>query len=263
MVDGNKVGDGQASFKKSFGFSIDNKYRDKNKSKPQKAIRGKGIVGVLQEQYQPIVRNSIEQAGLREHLQNLFNLNPTQWDWTEIRKDMSNTFELQREDVVKAKEIVEVVLEAGDEDNPAVRALAQAKALWPFLFKQSCLQDHHIRLTGRDIRTNLESYKENKLNSVLNYLTAHSTKNTLNFSLKLEMETFPPSDSNKLMCILFMIANHFKEDIEVFFKTVEVKKYMQLFLYNTTKQIFLQNLINFCRGQHLKQKWIPLRTCAS
>ncbi|XP_034232840.1 uncharacterized protein LOC117640446 [Thrips palmi] len=229
IVDGKKVGDGKASFTKSFGISVDNRMRDKNKSKPQRAVRGKGIVGVLPNQYQPDVRNAIEQAGMREHLQNLHGLNPTQWDWTEIQSDMRATYELQREDVVKARDSVEMMAGTGTgateaeetEDDPTPKALAQVKKLWPFLFSQCCLQDHHRRLTGRDIRIHLESYKERKLKSVLRYMTSHSTTNTANLALRLRLKNFTLSDSNKLLCIFFMVANHFKEKREVLFKTVE------------------------------------------
>lgn len=72
--------------------------RDKKQQTPrQRAVRVKGIVGVLPGEYEPNVPNSTQQEAIREHLQNMHKLNPNAWDIAEIQSDMVKSFELQRD----------------------------------------------------------------------------------------------------------------------------------------------------------------------
>lgn len=224
IIDGSKVGDGTFSFEKCLYTCVENLVRDKNKpQQQQKAVRGKGVVGVIHSEYQPNVTNAIEQAGVREHLQNMNGFDPNLWNWAEIKRDMNSTFELQRDDIIKAREKIEEA-EEQDTDEPVTTALADVIQLWPYLFKRPCMKDHHFRLTGRDIRTPLETFVDRKMEYVLLYMTSHSLSNTKNLALRMKLEKYEDAAPNTFMCVFIMVANHFKEKHEELIHTVEVRK---------------------------------------
>lgn len=228
-VNGKVVGGGKGSFVKRLKTCIENKMRNKDqKSGKQRAVRAKGTVGVLAQEYEPLVLNSTEQQGIREHLQNMHRLNPNTWDINEIKKNMTETYELQREDIVKIKEKVssqeDLIQSEPDEVNP-VKALSEIKELWPFLFEKPVLSDHHKRLTGRELYSNAKEFMLSKVDFFLMFFTSSSTANIKNLALRLKADPYfeiSPVAPKKLLCTVLMTANHFKENIDYLLIPVEV-----------------------------------------
>lgn len=226
MVNGEEVGDGAASFKKRFKTCIENQLREKTQQTPrQRAVRAKGTVGVLEAEYEPHVPDIIVQQRTREHLQNMHKLNPTSWNQNEVEQDMINTYELTREDIVKAKEKVFSAAESADQDEPPTKALCEIKELWPFLFENNVLSQHHKRLTGRELLPHVKEFMTTKLDYYMMYLTSGSTANLKNLALRLKAEHYFEAATHapkKLLCCILMITNHFKENKDLLIHPTEV-----------------------------------------
>lgn len=225
ILDGKLVGDGKGSFQKNLKTCIENQLRDKAQESPrQRAVRAKGIVGVLPTQYEPPVPNTLEQEGIREHLQNMAKLNPNSWDQEEIKNDMIKTYELQREDIIKVKEKVFSAPESQDQDqdDPPTKALAELKVLWPFLFRHYVTSLHHRRLTGREVFPHIQEFMTRKLDNYMMYLTSASTSNIKNLAIRRKAEAYLQDAPKKLLCFLIMIINHFKENKELLILPIEV-----------------------------------------
>ena len=65
MVNGRDIQDGMETFKKLFIICVENLMRDKNKSKSvhSNIAKGKGLVGVLPDKYQPFITRASERFG--------------------------------------------------------------------------------------------------------------------------------------------------------------------------------------------------------
>jgi hypothetical protein len=201
--------------------------RDKNQAY-RKAVRSKGVVGVLPAEYDPPVLDQEVQEGMRDSLLNTSKENPANWVWTDITRQMLATYELQRRDIINAREKVLDQMNTDEEETDAddipLKALEEIKNLWPFLFKAPILSLHHKRLTGRELQPALQEFIDEKLEVALLYLTSCSAANTANLSLRLKLEKSETlwNKDNKLLCCTTMVANHFKENKSIFLHTVEV-----------------------------------------
>lgn len=241
VVNGTVVGDGRANFTKALKISIENKMRNTKYSHPTNtrklAVRGQGIIGVLHDQYEPAIDapSKERQVMIKGHMQNMHGLGPDTWTWEQIERDLDETYELQRQDIIFAKEQVAKLLNDKGEDSEheqeaddirvSIPALEQLKGLWPFLFKIAGLRNHHKRLTGRDIRPHLEEFLQNHLDLFLLFLTSSSSSNTINLALRIKLESNGKFEtlSQMLLAMLHMLANHFKENIKLFLQTAEVR----------------------------------------
>lgn len=231
-VNGSEVGNGQQSFIKRFKACIENQLRDKSveQSTRQRAVRAKGVVGVLASEYEPDILDSPKQQETRERLQNIHKLNPRSWDYDAVRKDMIETYELQREDIIKVKELFdeeeEKSAEGEDEDDVQEKALVTISKLWPFLFEKDILTLHHKRLTGRELLPRAKEFMRDKVDFFMMYLTSASSKSNIkNLALRIKSGPYleeTPYAPKKLLCAILMIANYFKEDSSLLFLPVEV-----------------------------------------
>lgn len=241
---GKQVDDGTASFLKALKLTIENKCRSAvegaSKSKSaKKAKKGTGTVGILSEQYNPPITGLAKdrQIVIRDHMKNLHDSHNINWTGTSIIDDLSSTYELQRDDILAARSMVDKEKqkenessnsdEANEENDDPTMKVPALKALrdsWPCLFTEQGLHGHHVRLAGRDIRPHLEQFKEEHEPYVKLFLTSNSWSNTKNLSLRLKaekdgsIEEFPKA---MLLCFM-MVANHFQEDVSIILKTAEV-----------------------------------------
>jgi hypothetical protein len=240
-VNGKKVGDGTSSFLKSVIICTENMMRDKNKEEPARAVTTKGIVGIIPSAYKPPLKADERkfQESIRESLRNECDFDPESWDWDEIKSEMQKTYELQRNDIVKAREKV-MTTNQNDSDNDEepdevpVAALAEVKSLWPFLFKRPGLAQHHEQLTGRNLHPTLEAFIEGEImETVLMYMTSCSSSNTANTAvrLKLDSDQSLQTKSNKFLALMLMTINHFKEDKKVLLHHAEVRDFEHLNCY--------------------------------
>lgn len=231
VINNKRVGDGQFQFFKSLKTSIDNKLRKKGGSRRAavQAVRGTGLVGVLADQYEPSFdeKSKEEQTGIREHLQNMHFGN--HWEWDSIKKDLNESYALQRQDIVSCKERVLEQEESIDEDadSPAELALKNLKELWPYLFSIPGVSLHHNKLTGRDITAPLEDFLENSLEPFLLFMISNSNANTKNLQLrlKLEQKNLLTTVLSRFLALILMVSNHFKEDHSKFIVAAEVSLY--------------------------------------
>jgi hypothetical protein len=233
-VNGAVISDGRASFQKMLKISIENKMRKTTSrtARLPKAVRGKGIVGVLVTQYEPQVTSREDQEGIREHMQNMHSFDSdSMWDWEDITRDLENSYELQRQHMILAKEKIEkqsTVASDEEEENPdeveEMPALKNLKCQWPFLFTVQGMKTHHKRLTGRNIEGALEDFVGTQLDMVLLFLTSCSSANTDNLALRIRLESQGNFENKQQQFLAFfkMIAAHFKEKEELFLKNVEV-----------------------------------------
>lgn len=225
-INGNDVGNGVKTFAKLFKACVENQLRDKSQPSRSRAVRAKGVVGVLANEYEPNVVNEGLQRELKDKLQNLHKTNPDHWNKQEIKQDMKNTYELQRQDIVIAKEKVE---EEGrkenekdnsgntdeQEDIPPTKAILELQQEWPFLFEEEFLSLHHKRLTGRELYPYVIEFMNAKLEYFLLYLCTAPKCGVTNLALRINSEAHfesAPFAPKKFLCFVFMIANYFKED---------------------------------------------------
>lgn len=224
-LNGNELGDGKKTFAHRFEVCAENlirKLQRKSKTTKVQAKKGTGTVGVLIAQYEPNLApaSRTEQEGIREHLKTYHKLDALEQDLEQVSKDLDNTFELQRADIISAKNDVMMAAEdkvEGDENlddeliEPALKAVLKE---WPFLFHPEMIRRHHHRLTGKDIYLQKESFCENKMDFLLLYMTTSSSSNVENMALRLKAErnSRELGTSEKMMLVLLMVANHFKED---------------------------------------------------
>ena len=245
------IGDGKATFQHRFHICIENLMRDKSMKNPPtiNTKKGKGTVGILIDQYLPRLTEAdhTSQAGIRDHLQNYHNLDDRLWRWNEINADMEATYELQREDIHKAKSAVEAHAAAAaaaenkennadidepdfmnDDDPLPEPALKVVKGKWPFLFQIPGLRNHHQRLTGRNIHKEMLQFCEKHLEFAYLFMTSGSKANVENlaFRLRLEGKSEEISTSSKLLAFVLMVAKHFEEDASLFILSAEVYNYL-------------------------------------
>jgi len=181
---------------------------------------------VLISQYEPTLApaSQTEQEGIREHLKNCHECDSLEDILDEVSRDLDKTYELQRGDIVRAKE--DVVEAASDNENadenedpdevlvtrePALKKLVKQ---WPFLFYPAMMRKHHNRLTGRDIYLEMAKFCENKMEVLILFMTTSSNANIENMAIRLNAEQSHEQISvpDRFMMVLLMVANHFKED---------------------------------------------------
>lgn len=230
------IGTGRAALSHAFEVCTDNlmrKYYSKGNTRSLRAVKGRGSVGVLIEQYQPELTSTNEevQSQIAEDLKNHHALESKHWDWEKISTDMIRSFELQRQDIVEAKE--EVTKETAEKENTGAEnedddvlpkpAIQQVKEKWPFLFRKGIMTNHHNRLTGRNLSNEMARFMEEELDFVLNFMTTCSKSNIKNFALRLTLEEGTDlTPESKVLAVMVMTANHFGEDFTSFLHGAEV-----------------------------------------
>jgi len=226
-INGKVIGDGKLTFAHRFETCAENLIRKEQRKRQGKttkitAKKGTGTVGVLIEEYEPKLApaSKTEQEGIREHLKNYHKQDASEQDLEQVSKDLDNTYELQRADIVTAKQDDMMAAEDKDEGaenpdgditEPALQVLLKE---WPFLFHPEMIRRHHHRLTGRDIHLDLLKFCEDKMEFLLLYMTTSSSANVENMALRLNAERrcIELGLSERLLLVLLMVANHFKED---------------------------------------------------
>lgn len=258
MVNGSEVGDGKAGFQRSVLICTENQMRPKdNPPNIPNAVRASGIVGVLEEQYMPNLDGTAreDQEKIREDLQIIYNEDSDTWFWDDIKENMLNSYELQRDDVAKAKVAIEQESNNQEKENeqsdsdepPPPKALSELMNSWPFLFYVSALTWHHNRLTGRALQPHLDEFLEKHLEYTLNFLTSCSKSNKKNMALNLKLNkkiqnwTVP----QKFLKALYMIANHFGEEKYLFIHSAEVHYLLLHYLLLTHLKYALTLLITW------------------
>lgn len=233
QVNGKNIGTGTHTFNHILEVCIDNllrKEHEKNRNKVGLRIgakKGKGLVGVKPNEYEPRPTNEKEQEAIKVHLQNYYLLDAREQDLQQVSEDLAKTFEIQRKDIIAAKE---EVLQDTDDSNeqeaddclnePAMKTLLRE---WPFLFLPQMMRGHHNRLTGRDIHLEISKFIQEKLEALLNYMTTCSNSNIANLALRMDAERAAGIGKlNKMIMALMMVANHFKDDYRDMIFTVEV-----------------------------------------
>ncbi|XP_052130738.1 uncharacterized protein LOC113215745 isoform X2 [Frankliniella occidentalis] len=180
-----------------------------------KVAKGKKLIGVDPDAYSPAVVESTrqEQIGTKEHLKNISLVNIKDWDWVEIKQDLCKTYSLQREDVLLATEDA-CKDQVPEDDILELRSLEKLKIEWPFLFTAKGLEIHHNLLTKRDLGTKCASFMKEHLEVLLHYLTSctkSSNVDNLFIRLRVEMACRDVSIDTKLLMMVQMLSNHFKE----------------------------------------------------
>ncbi|KAK3914252.1 Baculoviral IAP repeat-containing protein 1f [Frankliniella fusca] len=248
-VNGRLVSSSFKTFERRLEICVENKYRDKNYKR--KVVKGKGTVGVLQEEHHPTLTEASreEQVILKENMKGIFQMDPTEWDWLDTNENIKSTYALQRDDIYNAKQGVitndanEEQEQEGneDEDNPEEnhKVMERLKSEWPFLFQLEGLQIHHKRLTGRDLEAAYESFVEEHLSTMLTFMVTKTGENNEdNMALKMYVETIEGVDSGKKFLMLIeMLCTIFKEEISKFILPVEKTSQPDLFEYSCLEQI--------------------------
>lgn len=211
------------AFARRFEICAENLIRKEQRKRQGKRTKvqskkGTGTVGVLIGEYEPKLApaSKTEQEGIREHLKNYYQLDALEQNLEQVTTDLDNTYELQRADIISAKQ--DVLMAAEDKENqddeliePALKVLLTQ---WPFLFQPAMMRRHHKRLTGKDIHLEKEKFCEKKMDLLLMYMTTSSSSNVENMALRLKAErrSIELGSSERIMLVLLMVANHFKED---------------------------------------------------
>ncbi|XP_052123654.1 uncharacterized protein LOC127749469 [Frankliniella occidentalis] len=180
-----------SSFVRNFENSVDNKMRKYCREKSsRKVVKGRGTVGVLIDKYQPTVRNTQEQEGIKESMKNEHGADPTVWDWDAIHKQLTESFPLQRQEIVDAKDglLEPQQADAEEADEPPEKMMEKLKKSWPFLFTMNGIEVHYKILSGRDLSREVTAHITNKLDIVIMYLTTLSHANIQNLALKMRVE---------------------------------------------------------------------------
>lgn len=249
-VNGKVMGDGKHTFNHLFEVCAENlmrKYNKKNSTRStHNAKKGKGTVGVLMAEYEPTLAPACltEQQGIRAHLQNCFKLAPHLHDFDEISEDLAKTYELQRADIVEAKEdVLEPAGGDGDPDTPVEPAMKKLLRLWPFLFHPLMMRKHHNRLTGREIYQEMKTFSATKLDVLIIFMTTSSNSNLDNMALRInaEKQSNELDEHQSLMLALLMVANHFGEDSKTLIYNAEVS-FSKSMNYTPLQAIKLLNL---------------------
>jgi len=227
-------GDGTETIAKTIKVYLENATRNdkRNGDGDVPAInKGVGVPGVLKDQNKPSLprKTKLCQIVIQESSTKIYEEeDPDLWDWTEIRKKMAETYELQRDEIVEhTRKLVRLAEEEGEEvneDEPAERAMVAVKQNWPFLFFSMTMNDHHKRLTGINLQERLEGFlAKDQLRYLPMFFSACSSKNTLNCVLKLKAEENGPCSYGGLFLLtVCMAANHFNECYKKFLFTAEV-----------------------------------------
>lgn len=149
---------GTSNFFRAFEVCIENlmKGNNTNTGHPKSNVtKGKKVVGVDPDAYNPIMTSASKevQKGIKEHLINVKLLGTDDFDWPFIIKNMKESYELLREQIVLGT--VELKKQTNDSEQPdddllEQKLLARLKEEWPFLFELRCLEVHHLTLTKRD-----------------------------------------------------------------------------------------------------------------
>lgn len=219
---------GTSNFFWAFETCVENIMRSSNTGYPKSHVtKGKKVVGVDPDSYQPIMTSASKevQQGIKEHLVNIKLLDTDEPDWPLIIKNMKETYELQREQIVLGTvELTKQTNDSEQPDNPEQKLLARLKEEWPFLFELKCLEVHHLTLTRRDLGQKMKIFIDELLDLTLSFMTTSSKCNVDNLIIRMKLECkydSVPTDL-KLMCLMHMIANHFGESFDQLFLPVEV-----------------------------------------
>lgn len=226
VVNNKVIGKGMESFKRQLEIYLDNK-RTHAPTRP--LVKMAGVVGVIPNEYSPAMSQSdkANQEALKMHLKGVFELmDHDLLDKSSILDDLKSTYPLQREDILKVREAVQAQGERAeqDEDDPP-HALSTLKKEWGFLFTKEGLEEHHRRLTGRNVAGPLEEFVRDNL-KILNYfLITNSRTNTKNLIVILKSDKSPRQTACPgLAAFIEMVGNHFNESVDKFIIPVEVRK---------------------------------------
>lgn len=229
------ISDGKSAFLRALGICVENLSRayyqkSTSGSAPKKAKVGRGTVGVLAKEYNPRLAEAAqsEQEGIKEYLKNLHSTGF--WDWDEVEENLRNTYELQRLDILNARETVERATEDDEDFGLEERAMSVLKKDWPFLFEVKGTIIHHNRLTGRDIEANLTRFINEDLNLFIMFLTTLSVKN-MKIKAKVDMMNIPVG--RKVLTAVEMLTIHFKEKFSNIVLTAEVILQYKLIIFKS------------------------------
>lgn len=234
MLNGVEHGKGILSFTKSLVTRTQNGTRTEPDATETGVRRGKGVPGIIADEYKPSMTKAekLSQSRIqKELLEMAIYLEEEDRDWQEIIDKMNETYELQRELIV---EVTKAILRGGDsedeadeetEDNPQEKMIEKVKNKWPFLFSLKPMHSHHKRLTGRDLEGRLNTYMADAVNLhyLLLFLKSSSAANFKNVVLSEKIKESTLTNGSKLLLATCMLANHFKEDYSSFLLPVEVK----------------------------------------
>lgn len=231
LVNGRVIGDGKSSFQRRLGVCIENlcrSFNQPNQAGPARKIKaGRGVVGVLPAQYNPATTEAerTEHQQIKEYLINLHSSGIAGWDWNEIGNNMTITYSLQREDILKSKEVV-VRAQEEEEDEmevaPEDQSLTILKNLWPFLFEPRGLQIHHDRLTGRNLQEKIDNFIRDDLDLTLLFLSSSAKSSVKNLKLKQKLDRLNLLPAKKVLAVVQMLANTFNEKFGNLLLTAEV-----------------------------------------
>lgn len=205
IIEGEVVGSGYDSLTKQLQSRVDNYKRTENLAKkriitdditvPDEKKQRKDSYGCIQWESGPV--NVEEQMKKKKDMQKLFlenNRNEKQ-----IQQLVSDTFSMQRRDIMSGKE---------------TRALVEE---WPLLFSLVGMKAHFKLLTGVHITEGFEVDMASKLTRVLEYFQ----------SLPLEKSSLPAKQRAEIQAeggpcgAVLMLLSHFKEDRAKMFHMVD------------------------------------------
>lgn len=112
VINGKIVMNGQTTFAGKLEECMKNKSRNgESRSAARRAVKGSALIGVLLNQYNPGTENAQLDAkaeeALRLHLVMVSKQNPDHFEWDSILKNLSQTYNLLREEIIEAKEKVD------------------------------------------------------------------------------------------------------------------------------------------------------------
>ncbi len=230
---------GVQTFTKMLNIQIENDYRKKGKKGETTAATGvscgKGVPGVLAEQYYPKMSKQERNRCtiLQKELQGMYELDENEKDWLEINEKMKESYKLQRELIVHCtKTLLNNKNDSSDEENedelePEEKLVQKIQKAWPLLFSVTPMSNHHLQLTGRNLQEKFDNFfDKDEISYLLAFLSSCSNSNKQNAIMRLRLETQLPTMTNgaKLLLAICMTANHFKEQWNgVLLLTAEVK----------------------------------------
>ncbi|XP_034248210.1 uncharacterized protein LOC117649477 [Thrips palmi] len=187
--------------------------------------KGKKVVGVDPDSYQPIMTSASKevQQGIKEHLANIKLLETDEIDWPLIIKNMKETYELQREQIVLGTVKMTKQADDPDDDLHEQKLLTKLKEEWPFLFEMQCLEVHHRTLTKRDLAQKMKTFIDELMDISLAFMTTSTKCNVDNFIIRMKLELkydAIPTDL-KLISFIHMVANHFGESFDQLYLPAE------------------------------------------
>lgn len=179
VVNNKEIAKGVENFKRQLEMYLDNK-RTHGTRRP--LVKMAGVVGVIPNEYSPSMtqNDKVSQETLKKHLDNVFEaIDHDTLDMSSILEDLKSTYSLQREDILRVREAVQAQSERADQDEPdPPNALSMLKKEWGFLFTKEGLEQHHHRLTGRDVAGPLEEFVRGNLTMFHYFLITNSKTNT-------------------------------------------------------------------------------------